>query len=76
MSNRKLISDKYSKIILEYEKICSMTVNLTKFKSETIDWKNYIERLIPKGIKIYLLIILRLIYLLKIGMMQMKKSIY
>ena len=51
MSNRKLISDKYSKIILEYEKICSMTVNLTKFKSETIDWKNYIERLIPKGIK-------------------------
>jgi len=51
MSNKKIIPEEYSKIILEYEKICSLTINLTKFKSEIIDWENYINRLIPKGVK-------------------------
>ena len=51
MSNKKIIPEEYSKIILEYEKMCSLTVNLTKFKSELIDWENYINRLIPKGVK-------------------------
>ena len=50
MSNKKVIPEDYSKIILEYEKMCSLTVNLTKFKSEMIDWENYIYRLIPKGV--------------------------
>ena len=51
MSNKKLIPEKYLKQITDYEKNSTLTSNLNNFFGETIDWEDYIQRLIPINIK-------------------------
>ena len=50
LSNKKIINEKYKNIISDFEKLTTLTSNLTSFKKEIIDWENYIERLIPKNV--------------------------